>query len=577
MLHHSACVAAALALGLADPALAQSPCVTTIVYVNTPGHPTNVVPGLGVPFDPSSTLAFERPIVSGNGLQFGINALADTLTTDDDVLIVNGVVVLREGSPAPWNPAGENVGTIDSEFGLNDAGDLLIGNNTSLTTNDDVVALFSGGTWTELAREAGLISTIVPGLVGDGGNTGTWDDAIDTVRLSNVGFFWRAEGVDNLATSPTTLNDEILVLGAGLALQKGVDVPAGQAGGATNAYENFTLEQCFLSPDGSIYIFEGDLLGATTGDEVIVVNGVVVAQEGAILPGSSFVNGVDSAGIVKVWVDHANNWYARGNNDLTEQDWVLRNGVVVETSDALQEIVAGSGEHWSDTAFSDCFFAFDGNSLGHYIVGGVTDNVDLTRNGVIVFRDGLGNDYVVVRESDPVDLDGNGLFDDDCFYNTFGNDDALLLDDGTVIFTASLKNGAGTASGQGVFRLTPTSASCTFRNGSGINPAALSCTTLPIVGATWTLDVSYGPNTLGTFLYADATPIPAFPIFGGELLIAPTAFQLGSSFGAPAPTNLALPYGYQGLLFSLQAIRLDFDGVNISLVLTNAQDAALGS
>ncbi|MBL9079988.1 MAG: hypothetical protein JNL08_21025 [Planctomycetes bacterium] len=569
-----------LSLGLAAPILAQSPYVTTIVYVNTPGHPTNVVPGLGIPFDASPTTPFERPIVSANGLHFGINVLANTATTaDDDVLIVDGALVIREGSPAPWNLT-ENVGTIDAEFGLNDAGDLLIGNNTSAAANDDVVALFSGGVWTELAREGSLISATVPGLAGDAGNTGTWDDATDTVRLSNVGFFWRGEGVDNLATVPTTLNDEILVLGAGAALQKGVHFPTGQAGGATNAYENFALEQAFVSPDGSVVIFEADLLGATTGDEVIVVNGAVVAQEGVVLPGSAFVNGVDSLGIVKVWVDHANTWWARGNNDITEDDWVLRNGVVVADSVGADEIVAGTGEHWTDApaaGFGDCFFAFDGNSLGHYVIGGVTDNPVTTLNGVIVFHDGLGNDYVVVRESDPVDLDGNGLFDDNTFYNTFGNDDVLLLDDGTVIFTATLKNAAGTATGQGVFRLTPTTASCTFRNGSGINPVAVACTTLPIVGSTWTIDVSFGPQTLGTFLFADPTPIPAFPLFGGELLIAPSAFQLSSAFGAPAPLNLALPYGYQGLAFSLQAIRLDFNGVDVLFVLTNAQDAVIGT
>jgi hypothetical protein len=562
---------AAAWFALAAPVVAQSPYVTTIIHVNVPGHPTNVVPGTGgLPFKPGNiTTAFGRPIASANGLHFAINCTTNEAAALDDVLLLDGALLLKEGNPAPWL-ASENIGTIDEEFGLNNAGDILLGNNTSAAANDDVIAYYQAGVWSELAREAGLVSTLLPGLVGDAGSTATWDDTIDSVRLTNTGTaLWRATGIDNLTTGTT--NDAVVYLGGGLGLQKGVTVPANQAGAATNAWETFDLEDVYVSPDGSLVMVQGDLVGTTTSDDVLVLNGVVVVQEGSVLSGSAFAEPVDTDGIVKGWVDHAGNWYARGNNDVTEDDWVLRNGVVVADSTGTDEIFAGAGEHWTDAAsagFLDCFFGFDGNSLGHYVIGGVTDHVDPLRNGVIVFHDGLGNDYVAVREGDPIDLDGNGLFDDDRFYNTFGNDDVLLLDDGTIVFTATLRNGAGTATDQGLFRLTPTSASCTFRNGSGINPVALSCVTLPIVGATWQVGLTGGPNTLATFLYADPTPIPAFPLFGGELLIAPTAFEI--------PTTLALPYGYQGLQFSLQGIRLDFDGVNLAIVLTNAQDTVLG-
>lgn len=565
------CIAPLAATGLA---FAQS-YSTTIIYVNTPGHPTNVVPGTGgLAFNigGTGTSAFERPTMSGNGLHFGINVLAETgaVTTNDDVLLVDGALVIREGSPAPWLGA-ENVGTIDAEFGLNDSGDLLIGNNTSAAANDDVVALFQGGIWTELAREGSLISTFVPGLVGDAGSTGTWDDNTDTCRMSNVGPLWRGEGVDGLTTA--LVNDEIFVLGPGSALQKGVTIPPGQAGGGANAWENFAIESAFVSPDGSVTIIEGDLLGATTGDEVVAVNGAVVLQEGVVIPGSSFVNGIDSAGFVKVWVDHANNWYVRGNNDLTLDDWVVRNGIVVADSVGADEIVAGSGEHWTDVAsagFTQCFFAFDGNANGHYVIGGVTDNVNVNTNSVLVFHDGQGNDYVVVREGDPVDLNNNGLFDDDRFYDSFGNDDVLLLDDGTIIFVATLRTAAGADVDQGVFRLTPNGASCTFRNGSGVNPVACSCVTLPIVGQTWQLSVTPGPQTVATLLFASPTALPATPIFTwGELMMDPgIIFEI--------PTSVPLARGWHGLDFTVQGLRLDFNGVDLVLVLTNAQDAVLG-
>ncbi|MBX3462991.1 MAG: hypothetical protein KF830_07460 [Planctomycetes bacterium] len=539
-------------LGLAWPALAQSPYQVTILHVNTPGHPTNVVPGLGIPFRAggTGTSAFERPYISSNGLHLAINVVAAATTADDDVLLLNGAVLLREGSPAPWAP-GQNVGTIDAELAINDAGDILLGNNVApATTLDDYIALYSGGVWTVLAQEG------QPTPVG-----GTWGSTIDSCALSNTGTAcYRGTTIVGLPTA----SNAVVVLGGG-QLQKGVDVPLLQAGGGTATWENFTINRVLISPDGSTFVVVGDTNAATSVDAVLTVNNVVLIQEGFPLPGSSFVNAVSAIG--NAWIDGAGNWYARGSNQTTGDDWMVRNGVLVAESSGTDEIVPGSGEHWDDATFATCFFAFDGNALGQFLICGVTD-APAVANGVIVFDDGFGGRYVVVRENDPVDLDGNGLFDDDRFFNTFGDDDVRLLDDGSIVFTATLRNGAGTAVDQGLFKLLPTAASCTFRNGSGINPVALSCVTLPVVGSTWLIGLTGGPNTLATFLYADPTPIPAFPLFGGELLIAPTAFAI--------PTSIALPYSFQGLQFALQGLRLDFDGIDLSFVLTNAQDTVLG-
>lgn len=545
-----------------------------IVHVNTPGHPTNVIPGLGIAFRAggTATSAFERPIVSPLGLHFGINVVAATgVAADDDVLLVDGAVVAREGDPTPWPTTGENVGTIDPDFALNDLGDILLGNNTSATVDDDYIALFQSGVWTVLAQEGGMINPALPGIVG--GPAGTWDDAIDAPVLLNTGTaLWRAEGVDGLTTG--TANDELIVLGGGMALQKGVDIPLGQAGGALEFWENFDLNDLYASPDGSVLLIQGDLTGATTSDDVVVLNGQVIVQEGVPLAGGPFVEPVDLDGIVKAWIDSAGNSYVRGNNDVTETDWIYRNGVVIAESSGADEVVAGSGEHWDDASFADCFFAFDGNSLGHSVFGGVTD-APLDVNGVLVFDDGAGFRRVVCRESDPVDLDGNGLFDDDRFFNTFGNDDVRLLEDGTIVFTATLKDGTGTAVDQGVFRLAPQTASCTPRNGSGVNPVACACTTLPVLGTTWNVTVTPGPNTALTFVFVSETPAPfPVPLFGGEALIFPPVVEMPGNVTHAVALPPSLQFlGYQ--LF-LQGLRLDVVGGNFQLVLTNAQDAVVG-
>lgn len=544
-----------------------------IVHVNTPGHPTNVVPGLGVAFKPGGiTTAFGRPITSGNGVHFAINCETNQGALLDDIILRNGSVLIQEGSPTPWAGGAFNVGTIDEEFGLNDAGDMLFGNNTSSTVNDDDLALFQGGVWTLIAQEGGPVSTLLPGIVG--GPAGTWDDAIDSPRLSNLGVpLFRATGIDGLTTGVT--NDAVLVLGPGLALQKGVDVPLGQAFGLTDAWENFDLNDLYVSPNGAVVLVQGDLTGATTGDDVVVLNGTVVVQENVVLAGSTFAEPVDLDGIVKPWVDRGGNWYVRGNNDVTETDWVYRNGVVVAESSGTNEVVPGSGEFWDDATFADCFFAFDGNSLGQYVLGGVT-SAAATSNGVIVFDDGAGFRRVVARESDPIDLDGNGLFDDDRFFNTFGNDDVLLLDDGTIVLTATLKDGAGAVVDQGLFRLTPKAASCTVRNGTGINPVVCTCASLPLLNSTWNIAVAASPNTLLTLAYAGVMPTPfPIPLFGGELLVDPTGIvSLPGSFTHPVP----LPSSQQflGVQLYVQGVRLEVVGPALVIQLTNAQDAVLG-
>lgn len=546
------------AVALAVAAAAQSPYQLQIVNVNTPGHPTNLVPGTGLPFRAggTGTSAFERPWVSSNGSQLAINVVAAATTADDDVLLRNGALLLREGSPAPWAPA-ENVGTIDPDLAINNAGDLLLGNNTSATSLDDYMVLFAGGAWTVLAQEGGATP------VG-----GTWSSSLDSAALANTGrTLWRDGAIGGLPTA----NNAIVVLGPGSVLQKGIDVPAGQAGGGTNTWENFSVNRVYVSPDGLNTLIAGDTNAATSGDFVVTWNGNVVIQEGQVLPGSSFANGVTT--VAKTWIDRAGNWYARGSNLVTADDWVVRNGALVADSAGASEVVPGSGEFFDDTTFAACFFCFDGNSAGQFVFGGVTTAPAIS-NGVLVFDDGAGFRRVLVRENDPIDLDGNGLFDDDRFFNTFGDDDVLLLDDGTVIFTATLRNGAGTAVDQGLFRLVPTSASCTLRNGSGINPVALGCATLPRLGTTWNLAVAPSASTALTLAFVAPAAFGPLPLFGGELLIDPSAVSLPGSLTHPFPLPSSLQF--LGLQLFVQGLRVDVVGPNLVLVFTNAQDAVLG-
>lgn len=402
-----------------------------VLFTNLAGDPTAQVPGHpGIEFGPGTgTTHFDRPFGAPAG-NWILSADTTYATSEDEVILVNGAVVAREGTPALWT-AGENVGLIDTRLGINDAGAWVFATNTDgPTTADDYVVRFSGGTFIAAAQEGQPVGPL-PGA--------TWDDTLDSAVIASDGTVGLSgDGLDGV---PAT-EDDVVVLGTAMLAQEGVTVPTGQTG--TEAWENFAIDALWISADGSQWLVEGDLLGATATDEVVAVNGAVVVQEGVILAGSGFANPVDSGGIVGVHMDPAGNWLVRGNNDVTEQDWVYRNGAVAATLG--DPIYAGSTEVWEDAEFADCFFLHVGNGYGDFVIGGVSDG-PAASNGVLV----LNATDEVVRESDPFDLDGNGLFDDDTFFNTFGNDDGVLTDDGLFYFTATIKNGAGTVVGQGFF------------------------------------------------------------------------------------------------------------------------------
>lgn len=411
-----------------------APFPLTIVFTNIPGHATAQVPGLpGVEFQPGTGSAhFDRPFGSANNGNWILSALTNRPVAQDEVILVNGALGLAEGDAAPW-AVGETVGPIEGHLAINDAGDWAFGTNTEggVTTADEYIVRTTGPTFSAVAREGDP----VPGLPG-----AAWGAILESASLTTGS----TAGVcgDSLTGTAAGQNEVVWHDGVVLA-QSGVTVPAGQLG--TETWENFGVEDFWVSADGITWMAQGDLSGATATDAIVAVNGSVRVQEGVILPGSGFTDPVDLAGIVGSHLDAGGHWYVRGNNDITEQDWVYRDGVVIaRTGDPIH---TGATELWSDAEFTDCFFVHVGNSRGDFVVGGVSNGPTAT-NGVLV----LNNERVIVREGDPIDLNGNGLPDDDLFFNTFGNDDLHLTRTGFLYATATMRNGIGTLMGQGVFR-----------------------------------------------------------------------------------------------------------------------------
>lgn len=403
---------------------AAGPIPQTVIFTDIAGEPTATVPGFpGVSFS-----SFDRVFGSPNG-NWIISADTDNPTTNDEVVLINGTVKFFEGDPAGWTGGAENIGLTDTKLGINDAGEWVFANNTSATTNDDYIVMVSAAdVYSTVAREGDPVTQLPPAL---------WDDLLDTAVIAadgTVGF--SGDGIDG---GPPITEDDLLVFGASILAQEGVTVPPGQMG--SEFWENFDIDEFWITPDGLHWIANGDLTGDTNFDDVAVADGTVVVQEGVILPGSGYAEPVDLSGIVNVAMDPAGNWFVRGNNDVTEHDWVYRNGVVI--ADKGAPIFTGSTELWDDTLFSDLFFTHIGDSLGNYVIGGVSNNPDPEADGVLV----ANNTAVVARQGDPLDIDNNGVFDDDAYIDTFGNDDAFLDDAGNLYLVVTVMDSTNTGIG----------------------------------------------------------------------------------------------------------------------------------
>ncbi len=421
-----------------SPAVAGSVLGTTlppieIVFTNISSDPSAAVPGLpGFEFNPGGVPTnFDRTYGSRNG-NWIVRAFTTAPAAENEVILVNGFVQAREGTPAPWTGGNENYGTFGRSLAINDAGNWAFSNNTNgPTETDDYVVRVINGNFASVAQQGQAVPAL-PGASWGPTNRNVVIDELGRVGLQSSGLTGVAAGLN-----------QILVLGPTVLAQSGISVPSGQIG--SDSWEGFEIDGFHLSADGSSWLAQGGLTGDTNFDAVVVVDQVVVVQEGVVLAGSGFDEPVDTSGIVGVHMDAAGNWFVRGNNDTSEQDWIYRNGEVIASTGGA--ITAGAMEFWSDAEFSNCFFLHVGNSRGDFIIGGVSDGPTAS-NGVLV----ANNQFVVAREGDPVDLNGNGLPDDDLFFNTFGNDDGYLSDSGLFYFVATLRSGDGPGFAQGIFR-----------------------------------------------------------------------------------------------------------------------------
>ena len=432
---------------LAIPAFPTQGAVPEVLLTNIVGASRSEVPGLpGTVFEPGTGTGHFDRIYGHPAGHWILTAHADLPSGEDECLIADGELVLREGDVAPWAQGGERCGTLDRRCAINGRGDLVFATNTSASALDDYLPVrWAAGAWEVAAREGDP----VPGLA-----HARLDDAIDSpVVLDDGRVGYAADGIDGVAS---TGEDEVLILGDELLLQEGVSVPQGQSMNGQHPLENLDLGDFWAALDGSSWLVLGDLEGPTGRDDVVLVDGRVVLQEGSAVPDSGFAEPIATNGIHGASMDGGGRWFARGSNAATGDDWVVSGSPAIGSGagPALLcatggPVVPGAMEHWDDSRLADGFVGVAGNRMGDVVVIGTTDQLQPEFDTVAV----LNGSHVVAREGDGVDLDGDGWANDGLYIDSFGEEDLLLTDALDLLVVVTLRSASGAREGQALLRL----------------------------------------------------------------------------------------------------------------------------
>ncbi len=401
---------------------------------------------------------FGRPYASPDGRTWGIHAQLGSLVPVNNevvVLVTDGTaetVLYENVTPLPDVP-GETLGNALGKLSINDHGCYALAVDSS--TNRDLIVKGCGsnvagsGTLAVVAR----VDNVIPGDP----QSRQYIFPLREAQIDNHGvvrFMARRLLTSTILTRIFQTPDDGLTINT--LFETTVNAPLLPGGGLTDPWENWDTEfstaraGMYVTGDGLHMLLRGDTTGTAATDDILALDNTIVLQEGTVAH-ASFAEAVSEPAF-GIYLAPNGDWYARGRN-LGNQEWVMRNGEVVARGGA--PIFPGSLETWNfgSPGISPFFNVVAGDAIGNYVIGGKTD---VSPDGVLVFYPGLttagadGGPRVIARVGDPVDLDGNGLFDHAPTITGFSNDGVVILIDGTVVALLSvgipfdLPNVAGT-------------------------------------------------------------------------------------------------------------------------------------
>lgn len=407
-----------------------------LIYWKKPGHPKAAIPGtVDTNGNPEATewRGIEDLAVSPDGSRWVIKARS-TAATDHDTgyvfgtelsgsVLVAGGQTMFEGLAAPTSSGGTSgfIDFVPSGFGRFDDNNKLVFALRARTTlagstaTTDAMRVFTwDGTTFALAFKQGDIYTGLTDTTTSGDET--VGNSAGSFHLLNDG---RVGSQDSTIGNISSTRRPAIFYNRNSFHQTGITSVSGFGGGPAVVWATLSANGFYSTPSGTSWWATGTAGSPAVG--ILAVNGAVVIQENSPVGTSGLNNG----SVLQVYMASSGQWIARGRDNSstasTAPDWVVKNGTyLAKTGDP---IFPGSTELWGDT-----FYAVAINSSGKYIIAGRTNNANAGLDDVIVYN----GTTVILREGDPVDVDGNGMFDDNTFIGRGTNTNAA--------FTASTNN-----------------------------------------------------------------------------------------------------------------------------------------
>ena len=429
------------AAGLCVAAGAASAQNLEVIYTKIPTHPTSIIPGaLDLSGQPVETRwrSLETIIVSPDGSRWFLSGRTQ-LGSDLEVIALmgsgtEGTMWLQEGQPVPGGEPGELIDFLGSGLGRFDDNNrfaLSLRARGGASATAQKVVFWDGENFSIPFTQGTLLQELV-----DHPNNVTGDErfgnSVGSIHLLNDGRIGSQDStIQNCHSSyrPAIFYDTVAFH------QSNVTSVAGLNGIGLETWSSINGNSFYTTPDGAHWWAKGRVLGQAISDMVLVYDGQVRFQTGfPIEPGSPRM----VRDVVQTEMASSGRWYARGT-DTDGGVWAAVDGqIYAKTGDPINP---GSSQTWGTT-----FLAFNGNSHGDWVLVGTTSNPDFTQDTVVV----LNGERVIAREGQPVDIDGNGLFDDDAYIgrgnpdlSAFEPNDAVLTDNLDLYLILNLHNEAG--------------------------------------------------------------------------------------------------------------------------------------
>ncbi len=409
-----------------------------VIFTKIPGHPTAAVPGaLDLSGNPAASdfRALEDLMVTPDGSRWMIKGRTQLGSDLENILILGQGSThsnfAQEGQPIPSGSAGELFDFFGSGVGrFDDNGNFAFSARARGTSTLQKVLYWNGSTFTTTAIQ-GQFYTGLQDLIPNPSGDETVGNSIGSIHPLNDG---RIGAQDSSILNIHTTRRPAVFYNLAAFHQTNVTNINGFMGGFPETWKTINANSFYSSPDGAHWIAIGQVNQATNIDAVLVHDGTVVIQEGMTLPGAS---AAVASTIVAADIASDGSYVARGAL-AAGGVYAVRNGAVIA---ATGMSVDGGAETWGTS-----FLSIHTNASGDWVLVGNTNNANPAQDQVLV----LNGTTVLAREGDPIDLDGNGMFDDNVFIGrnnpanaAFETNDLYITNSGDVYFIANLIDGAG--------------------------------------------------------------------------------------------------------------------------------------